>query len=75
MLNHANIGSTCATTVWFPSMLTHHTWVLLEKFLSCDFWLLENLGCYNLPSNRVHEGTVPQDVGLVLSISLAILLL
>jgi hypothetical protein len=31
---------------WFPSMYTHHTWVLLEKFLSSNFWLLENLGCY-----------------------------
>ena len=34
---------------WFPSMHTHHTWVLLEQFLSWDFWLLENLGCYTSP--------------------------
>ena len=27
-------------------MHTHHAWVLLEKILSWDFWLLENLGCY-----------------------------
>jgi hypothetical protein len=31
---------------WFPSMHTHHVWVLLEKFLGLDFWFLENLGCY-----------------------------
>ena len=34
----------------FPSMHTHHAWVLLEKFLSSDFWLLENLGCYTSSS-------------------------
>ena len=31
---------------WFPSMHTHHAWVLLENFLSSDFWVLKNLGCY-----------------------------
>ena len=33
---------------WFSSMHTHHAWVLLEKNLSWDFWLMENLGCYRV---------------------------
>ena len=49
MLNHANLVLLVQLHVWFPSMHTHHVWVLLEKILSLDFWLLENLGCYNKP--------------------------
>ena len=37
---------------WFPSMHTHHAWVLLEKSLSLDFWLLEYLGCYSPPPSQ-----------------------
>ena len=25
---------------WFPSMHTHHAWVLLEKILSSEFWVI-----------------------------------
>ena len=37
---------------WFPSMHTHHAWVLLEKFLSLDFLLLKNMGCYSPPPSQ-----------------------
>ena len=40
---------------WFPSMHTHHAWVLLEKILSSDFWLLENLGCYSVRPDKIYD--------------------
>ena len=46
MLNHANLVLLVQLHGWFASMHTHHAWVLLEKFLSLDFWVLENLSCY-----------------------------
>ena len=41
MLKHATWGLLVQLQGWFPSKHTHHAWVLLEKFLSWDFWLLE----------------------------------
>ena len=52
MLNHASLGSTCATTRVVSSMHSYHAWVLLEKFLSPDFWLLENLCHYSPPPSE-----------------------
>ena len=46
MLNHANLVLLVQLHGWFPSMHTHHAWVLLEKKISSDFWVWENLGCY-----------------------------
>jgi hypothetical protein len=36
---------------WFPSMHSHHAWVLLEKFLSSDFWILEKPGLLHSASS------------------------
>ena len=50
MVSYANLVLLVQLHGWFPSMHTHHAWVLLEKFLGSDFWVLENLGCYSDPA-------------------------
>ena len=52
MLNYANLVLLVQLHGWFPSMRTHHAWVLLENFLSLDFWLLKNMGCYSPPPSQ-----------------------
>ena len=44
MLNHANLVLLVQLQGWFPSMHTHHPWVLLEKFLSSNFWVIGKPG-------------------------------
>ena len=44
MLNHANLVLLVQLHGWFPSMHTHHAWVLLEEFLSLDFWVIGKPG-------------------------------
>ena len=61
MLNHASLGSTCATTRVVSSMHSYHAWVLLEKILSSDFLLLKNLGCYTRPRRRMDALPVPRE--------------
>jgi hypothetical protein len=50
-------------------MHTHHAWVLLEKFLSLDFWLLENLGCYTsaVGTSQISHGVIKGKItGLII---------
>jgi hypothetical protein len=42
------MGSTCATTRVFSYMTLIKHGFVFEKIFSCDFWLSEKLGCYNL---------------------------
>ena len=44
MLNYANLVLLVQLHGWFPSMHTHHAWVLLEKILSLDFWVIGKPG-------------------------------
>ena len=50
MVSYANLVLLVQLHGWFPSMHTRHAWVLLEKFFSLDFWVLENLSCYSDPA-------------------------
>ena len=45
-------------------MHTHHAWALLEKNLSLDFLVLENLGCYSEGArDREGEGAAARRTG------------
>ena len=46
---------------WFPSMHTHHACVLLEKFLSSDFWVIGKPGLLHHCGDELH---IPFDLGL-----------
>ena len=47
---------------WFSSMHTHHAWVLLEKDLSLDFWVIGKPGLlhnFTVKSNHNNGGSGP----------------
>ena len=44
MHKHATWGLLVQLQWWFPSMHTHHAWVLLEKILSSNFWVIGKPG-------------------------------
>ena len=44
---------------WFPSMHTRIAWVLLEKFLSLDFWVIGKPG---LLQSSPHTGISSRDL-------------